>query len=87
MHCSKGKGWKSMNETSKVAVMIIVRMIIIALPEKQKEAFDIAVKNGYYKFPRKIDLTGLAKLAGVSASTFHENLRKAEAKLLPFFGH
>jgi predicted DNA binding protein len=57
------------------------------LPEKQKESFIIALKNGYYSFPRKKDLKDLARIAGVSVSTYHENLRKAEAKLLPFFGH
>lgn len=57
------------------------------LPERQKKAFEIAVKNGYYKFPRKKDLSALAKIMGVTTSTYHENLRKAEARLLPFFAH
>jgi len=55
------------------------------LPEKQKHAFEIALKRGYYNFPRKIDLGKLAKEMHISTATFHENLRKAEAKLLPFF--
>ncbi len=55
------------------------------LSEKQKKAFEIAMSNGYYKFPRKINLIKLAKILKVSPQTFHEHLRKAEAKLLPFF--
>jgi len=55
------------------------------LPEKQKRAFSLALKRGYYRCPRKVDLGRLAKELGVSTSTFHENLRKAEEKLMPFF--
>ena len=59
--------------------------ILPEIPEKQKEAFQLAMKSGYYVYPRKIDLVGLAKIAKVSTSTFQENLRKGEAKILPFF--
>ena len=59
--------------------------ILPVLPEKQKRAFEIAINNGYYKFPRKINLIKLAKVMKVSTQTFHEHLRKAESKLLPFF--
>lgn len=59
--------------------------ILPEIPERQKLAFEIAVKNGYYKFPRKSDLAHLAKVMGVTTQTFHEHLRKAEEKLLPFF--
>lgn len=59
--------------------------ILPEIPEKQKSAFQMAMKLGYYNFPRKIDLVGLAKISKVSTSTFQENLRKAEMKILPFF--
>ena len=59
--------------------------IIPELPEKQKQAFQLAMKSEYYTFPRKIDLVHLAKISKVSTSTFQENLRKAESKILPFF--
>ncbi|HLC31748.1 MAG TPA: helix-turn-helix domain-containing protein [Candidatus Nanoarchaeia archaeon] len=55
------------------------------LPEKQKEAFHLALKNGYYQFPRSIDLEQLAQKMHIATSTYHEHLRKAEARLLPFF--
>jgi len=57
--------------------------IMPLLSEKQKRAFELAVENGYYDFPRSIDLGGLAKIMSVSISTFQEHLRKAEGKIIP----
>ena len=54
------------------------------LAPKQKEALELAVKQGYYQFPRKIKLEELAKLSKVKRQTFQENLRRAERKLIPF---
>ena len=54
------------------------------LASKQKEAIELAVKNGYYEYPRKIDLEGLAKIVKVKRQTYQENLRRAEKKLVPF---
>ncbi len=53
------------------------------LSKSQKKAIDLAYKNGYYSYPRKITLKELAKLAKIGISTFQEHLRKAELKLLP----
>ena len=55
------------------------------LTGKQKQAIELAIKHGYYHSPRKTDLPSLAKLAGVSYSTFQVHLRKAEEKLIPYF--
>ncbi len=52
------------------------------LTEKQKNAFQLAMENGYYEFPRKIELQQLAKLSKSSYSTFQFHLRTAEKKLL-----
>jgi predicted DNA binding protein len=54
------------------------------LTSKQKKAFDLAVKQGYYEYPKKINIEGLAKLMKISFSTYRAHLRKAEKKLLPF---
>jgi len=62
---------------------IYVARLLPPLPRKQKEAIKLAFQSGYYNFPRKIDLNELAKIAKVSKPTFRENLRKAEAKLIP----
>ena len=59
--------------------------ILPKIPPKQKKAFELAIKNGYYHFPRRIDLKDLASLMDISTQTYHEHLRKAEEKLLPFF--
>jgi predicted DNA binding protein len=53
------------------------------LTNKQKNAINLAIKNGYYNSPRKIDLKQLAKLANLSFSTYQVHLRKAEHKIIP----
>lgn len=55
------------------------------LTNKQKEAMALAIKHGYYDYPRKISIEKLARLSSLSFSTFHAHLRKAEHKLMPFF--
>ncbi|MDD5192982.1 MAG: helix-turn-helix domain-containing protein [Candidatus Nanoarchaeia archaeon] len=54
-----------------------------SLSKEQKKAVEIAYKNGYYNYPRKITIQKLAKFSGIAKSTFQEHLRKAELKLLP----
>ena len=54
------------------------------LPPKQKVAIELAVKSGYYNYPRKVDLETLGKMSKVKRQTFQENLRRAEKKLIPF---
>lgn len=53
------------------------------LTEKQELALRVARQNGYYSWPRKATLEDLAMHAGFSRRAFQENLRKAEAKVLP----
>lgn len=55
------------------------------LTERQKWAMDLAVTNGYYDYPRKISIKGLAILSGISFATFHGHLRKAEKVMMPFW--
>jgi len=54
------------------------------IPDKQLKVLKLAIKEGYYKFPRKTNLDKLSKNEKVSKPTFQENLRKAENKLIPF---
>ncbi|MFC1774989.1 helix-turn-helix domain-containing protein [Nanoarchaeota archaeon] len=51
---------------------------------KQKRAFELAISNGYYDFPKRIDINKLAKMMGVSFSTYRAHLKKAESKLMRF---
>lgn len=62
---------------------IYVTRLLPGLPQKQEEAIKLAFRHGYYRFPRRTSLDKLAAMAGVSKPTFRENLRKAEAKLIP----
>lgn len=55
------------------------------LTEKQKQAITLAMKEGYYNSPRKIDVKELAKLSKLSYATYQVHLRKAEQKLMPYF--
>ncbi len=49
----------------------------------QKQALELAIKEGYYKTPRTIDLRTLAGMSKISLATYQEHLRKAEEKLIP----
>jgi len=62
---------------------LYISKLLPKLPKKQEEALRYAFIKGYYNFPRKISLDQLSKILKVSKSTFRENLRKAEAKIIP----
>lgn len=55
------------------------------LTEKQKTAFILAHKDGYYEFPRNSELNLLSKKMKISISTYQAHLRKAERKIMDFF--
>ena len=54
------------------------------LSNRQEEVIQLAVKKGYFDFPRKINLSGLAKELKLSKQTIQQHLRIAEKKLVPF---
>lgn len=56
--------------------------IMPLMTDNQKKALDLAKKEGYYEFPRKIELKQLAKIMKISLSTYREHLRKAEKLIL-----
>ena len=51
---------------------------------KQRKALELAIRHGYYAYPRKITLKTLSKMMKLSYSTFHAHLRKAEQKIIPY---
>ena len=53
------------------------------LTDKQKQAIELAISQGYYKSPRQIGLRKLAKLMKISLATYEQHLRAAEEKLIP----
>ncbi len=73
----------SINEKKVKSISII--KVHPDLTEKQKKAFNLAIKNGYYSVPRKTSVKKLAKISNLCFSTFQVHLRKAEEKLIPYF--
>ncbi|GAI84170.1 unnamed protein product, partial [marine sediment metagenome] len=53
------------------------------LTDKQKRSIELAIQEGYYESPRKIDLRKLAKKRNISLATYQQHLRTAEEKLIP----
>jgi len=53
------------------------------LTDKQRKALEIAMNNGYYDFPKKINMEKLASIMGVSYATYQAHLKKAESKIVP----
>ena len=67
---------------------LFIPHIMPKITEKQKEAIQLAIREGYYDFPRNIHLNELSKITGVSRVTYLEHLRKAECKIIPeMFGY
>lgn len=79
----KNKGKILSFKEEKIGSLGVVNSIP-SLSSKQKEALELAKKNGYYSIPRKIGLVKLSKKMGVSLATYQVHLRKAEEKLIPF---
>ncbi len=53
------------------------------LTELQKQSIELAIKEGYYKVPKKTSLRKLAKIMNISLSTYQRHLQVAESKLIP----
>jgi predicted DNA binding protein len=52
------------------------------LSARQREVFQLARQSGYYAHPKETTASDLAEDLGVTTSTVHEHLHKAEQKLL-----
>lgn len=52
------------------------------LTKKQREAFYLAFKKGYYEIPRKIEAKKLAKKIRINHVSYLERLRRAELRIL-----
>ena len=63
---------------------ISIAQIYPELTNKQKQAIKLAIEEGYYDIPRKIDVKDLAKKSNLAFSTYQVHLRKAESKLIPY---
>jgi len=63
---------------------IMIYAMLPKLTERQRKAVILAIKNGYYGYPRKVTLERLARAMKISTSTYQFHLAKAESKIMPF---
>ncbi|VVB61751.1 Bacterioopsin transcriptional activator [uncultured archaeon] len=64
---------------------ISMRGVLPDMTEKQKGAIELAFKEGYYEYPKKLTIPELAKIGNCAYSTFQEHLKKAEKKAIEDF--
>ncbi len=76
--------FKLLKLKQEVLENIAIVNVIPDITKKQKKALQLAVNNGYYNYPKKVELKELAKLMNISYSTYQAHLKKAEGKLIPF---
>ncbi|MCS5534021.1 MAG: helix-turn-helix domain-containing protein [Candidatus Poseidoniaceae archaeon] len=55
------------------------------LTPRQRQVFDIAIREGFYDIPRRISLTELANLLGVAKSTLSVQLQRVESTIVHTF--
>ncbi|MBI2548841.1 helix-turn-helix domain-containing protein [Candidatus Woesearchaeota archaeon] len=72
--------WKKQKKLTTIQTMTVNPN----LTEKQKHCLHLAIEQRYYDYPRKITLKELAKIAGLSYSTYQFHLQNAEKKIMPF---
>ncbi len=53
------------------------------LTSLQKKSLELAIKEGYYRIPKKTSLRVLAKISKVSLATYQKHLQKAVSKIIP----
>ncbi len=57
--------------------------VMPSLTDLQKQALELAIKEGYYSVPKKTTLRKLALISKVSLATYQKHLQKAESKIMP----
>ncbi|MBU1854508.1 MAG: helix-turn-helix domain-containing protein [Nanoarchaeota archaeon] len=61
---------------------IFMMKAVEKITDKQRELFEFAKNNGYYEYPRKINLKDVALHFKIDHTTAHEILRRAENNLI-----
>lgn len=75
------KDYKLLSLKQEIIDNISITGIQPDMTEKQKKVYELAVKKGYYDYPKKITLKELAKILGCSYSNFQQHLSYAEKKI------
>ena len=81
----KGGEFKLLSFKEKRVKDLTIQSIMPNLSVQQKKALELAIKNKYYGYPRKITLRKLAIMMNISESTYQFHLAKAEEKVIPYF--
>lgn len=68
-----------------VGATVPVADIAAGLTRRQLDAVLLAVREGYYEVPRKVEARDLAARTGIGRSTFEEHLRKGEQQVMRRF--
>ncbi len=80
-----------LGDLTKTGHMFIVRKIgkfeqqIGVLTENQERIFWLALKSGFFDYPRQIDMTELSKKLGISPATLSEIMRRGTRRLLEHY--
>ncbi|MDR0372118.1 MAG: helix-turn-helix domain-containing protein [Nitrososphaerota archaeon] len=82
------------SDLEKTGHKVMVRKVgkfkhqIDVLTENQERIFWLALKSGYFDYPRQIDMTELAGKLGISTATLSEIMRRGTRRLLEhYFKH
>lgn len=62
--------------------LLMLDSMIPDLTDKQQEALEIALEQGYYEIPRETSTEAVSEQVGVSRRTVEEHLRRAENKVI-----
>ncbi|MDR1992202.1 MAG: helix-turn-helix domain-containing protein [Nitrososphaerota archaeon] len=79
------------NDLEKTGHKVTVRKVgkfrqqIDVLTEKQEKIFWIALKSGFFDYPRQIDMTELANKLDISTATLSEIIRRGTRRLLEHY--
>ena len=55
------------------------------LTPKQRQVFELALREGYYDVPRRTSITEMARLLGVAKSTLSAQMHRMEAAVMSTF--
>jgi hypothetical protein len=68
--------------TVRESVVVSVANLFGGLTQRQLEAIVVALRNDYYRVPKRVTTDEIAERLGVPRTTYEEHLRKAEGKVL-----